>query len=419
MEHLLELHPRDLLFFRDARPMAASDIGAGAHWPFPSVLHEALLTSFGELWPERQPWEHRHTNRRDSDNNWETSRMRFGGLRTAGPFPALDGHLLLPTPADLVLGDEDRLSLMAPVELPGTSNLPAPLRYPVARNTTMGKRRPGTWLSARGFERYLCGDLDGLAPLPRGDVAAAERRVGVAIDPHTHGTVEGRLYASEYLRLCPAACLAAWASCPNVYHTPELGAQSVDAVAEWLAQGDGLLVMGGQGGVLQCAEAESGQWCVPSLAAEEVVAGQAGPPFRVKWVLLTHAIFANGWLPGWVDASDGHVLLRAPTPRQTDEKRAAWRERLSRVPPVAARLVAARVPGSVPLSGWSLLRQGPKATNCAVPPGSVYYFETTTIESATALVTVLSQRRGSDRFGEKGFGLGACAPWKPSTLQTT
>ena len=56
MMHQLEITPRDILFFRDGRPIGASDAGHGADWPLPSTFHEALLSAFHERWPELQPW---------------------------------------------------------------------------------------------------------------------------------------------------------------------------------------------------------------------------------------------------------------------------------------------------------------------------------------------------------------------------
>ncbi|MBN2686193.1 MAG: hypothetical protein JXR40_13005 [Pontiellaceae bacterium] len=41
----LQIEPRDVLFFPDARPMAASSVGEGARWPVPQVFHNAMLSA--------------------------------------------------------------------------------------------------------------------------------------------------------------------------------------------------------------------------------------------------------------------------------------------------------------------------------------------------------------------------------------
>ncbi|MBP5509338.1 MAG: hypothetical protein J6Z49_00295 [Kiritimatiellae bacterium] len=47
MGYRLKLIPRDVLFFKDARPMEASDAGHGGNWPRPdqfyNAIHHALL----------------------------------------------------------------------------------------------------------------------------------------------------------------------------------------------------------------------------------------------------------------------------------------------------------------------------------------------------------------------------------------
>ena len=109
-------HPRDVLFFRDARPMRGASAGDGAEWPLPSVLHSAMLSAFHERWPTIQSWESRHVNWTEKERGKFqvgqaqeniTSSLRFGGLRTVGPFPvrrATDGTCttFVPTPADLM-----------------------------------------------------------------------------------------------------------------------------------------------------------------------------------------------------------------------------------------------------------------------------------------------------------------------------
>ena len=149
----------------------------------------------------------------------------------------------------------------------------------------------------------------------------------------------------------------------------------------------------------------------------------------LKWILLTPAIFPaieahpGGWLPSWIDATNGRVqLLDGPG------KNKAARMKQSPGKPIGARLVAACVPRAVALSGWSERIEaakdnghkdncGPRATMLAVPAGSVYYFEADSPEEAQKLASALNWHaslnfhRRSTLLGEKGLGLGICAPW--------
>ncbi|MFH0878607.1 MAG: type III-B CRISPR module-associated Cmr3 family protein, partial [Lentisphaerota bacterium] len=89
-----DLEPRDLFFFRDARPMDGAQIGHGASWPLPSVWHQALLTAFHERWPNELGWEQRLKKKGAGSG-------RFHSLVTCGLFPRLNDQLLVPRPADI------------------------------------------------------------------------------------------------------------------------------------------------------------------------------------------------------------------------------------------------------------------------------------------------------------------------------
>ena len=163
---------------------------------------------------------------------------------------------------------------------------------------------------------------------------------------------------------------------------------------------------------------------------------------RVKWVLLTPAIFpeieANptkgiiahpgGWLPNWIHPTTGKVELR-DGPGSEKAKRLS----IQAGKPIAARLVAARIPKPTVLTGWTeavhlkgtaLEREhGAKSAHLAVPAGAVYYFEADSPEAAQKLAAALNwhgsdtqpttiKNRRSALLGEKGFGLGVCGTWE-------
>ena len=158
---------------------------------------------------------------------------------------------------------------------------------------------------------------------------------------------------------------------------------------------------------------------------------------RVKWVLLTPAIFpainehTGGWLPSWIDHLSGNVQLKAgDTERQPREPRDNWRQRVKNLQPIPARLVAAIVGKPHPVTGFALAHEiadraegGAKSTHLAVPAGSVYYFACDSAAAATQLAAALNwhggaagttiRNRRSTLLGEKGFGLGVCGTWTP------
>lgn len=173
----------------------------------------------------------------------------------------------------------------------------------------------------------------------------------------------------------------------------------------------------------------------------------------MKWVLLSPALWPSqqahssadepaaavpagapsehpgGWLPSWIDHTDGAVQLRQGVPeRGPGEAREAWRKRVAQLPPIRARLVAAVVGKSIPVNGFTVANEGAgrpagaKNTHAAVPAGSVYYFEADSAGDAEQLAAALNwhgagesrasiRNRRSNLLGEKGFGIGVCAGW--------
>lgn len=391
MMHSFSLDPRDVLFFRDARPMGGADAGSGARLPRPDQLHSALLSAFLARWPQRQDWEGaKHTfrlrtkeNREQTHDRNEDSTCRFGGLRVVGPFVAdAKGEVFFPTPLDLGM----RL-----VPLTGGTNLPAPLSMgflPVTRE----KRNLPVLIPTSLYAEYLAGN----APATKDLVLpfAAERTVQTAIDVATGTAKDGQFFQAEYLRLAPGARLVFSAEC--VVH-PKGGGGDVDVFAR--PDAPGVVQMGGQGGL--AALAPTG-FALPSAPDE--------PTRFVRWTLLSPALFHAGWRPGWVKADTGDVLLKNLPPRRPDESRQDWKARQNRAAPFAARLVAARIGKPVAFSGWDAIQMGPKPTQLAVPAGSCYVFACDTPVEAAALAAALSAPcPHSDFFGEKGFGLGACS----------
>ena len=337
-----EIIPRDLLFLRDARPMAGEDVGYGANWPRPDQLNVALHHAYRQLAPHH-----------------------FGGLKTFGPFPKKDGELLLPCPLDWG---------MAVVPSEGT-NLPAPLTHAFA-----AKKKGGAfpqWVTQADYAAYLKGEDAGL-PAPF-DIYDTERHAGVGIDPLTERMEEGNAYQAEYLRLREGVTIAFQAEYTDDAHREKF-ADVFDRLLEIRA-----FVLGGQQGVVS--------------VRETAPLGLPGPKPDVttpylRWTLVTPALFAGGWLPGWCKDTKGNAPLGTVMFRDY----------------TFARLIAARIGKPLAFSGWDLQQGLPKPTVMAVPAGSSYVFDCGSVENARKLAERFGYpRTPSDHFGEKGFGLGLCS----------
>jgi len=336
-----DIIPRDVLFLRDARPMEGEDVGHGANWPRPDQLNAALHHAFRQRAPHH-----------------------FGGLKTFGPFPRRGDTLFLPCPLDWGMG---------PVPCEGTS-LPAPLTHAFAPK---GKGRPALpqWVAAADYAAYLKGE-DTAAPAPCG-LYDTERNAGAGIDAATNRSGDETAYQAEYIRLREGVSIAFQAEYKDDGHQ-ERFAGALDSLTEICS-----FVLGGQQGVASVRDAKPLE-----IPAAEITTA------HLRLTLVTPALFAHGWLPGWCKDSAGNAPLGTVMFKGFS----------------FARLIAARVGRPVAFSGWEHQANLPKPTMLAVPAGSSYVFDCGSVENARTLAERFGYPRTlSDHSGEKGFGLGICS----------
>lgn len=381
MGYQLQLIPRDVLFFKDARPMEASDAGRGGHWPRPDQFYNALHHAFLMQWPEMQDWEGELHTKRGKENN---SSFRFGALKTIGPFPMKNGELYFPMPLDWEM---DVIPLHQ-------TDLPTPLTHGFCAKSRE-KRRDPQWISRADYEAYLKGDFPKVEDVDA-KLYGVDRNIGIGINAETSTTKDGAFYQAEYLRLCDGVTLAGEAECVI---KPKRREGMVDVFAR--EDSPKTCIFGGQQGVCTLSIGSGGLlW--PRFSAVSTC--------HLRWTLLTPALFCSGWKPGWV-ADDGKVMLpRKTIKRIPGERREDWKKRQNAETGFDAKLIAARIGKPVAFSGWDEQTKAPKPTVLAVPAGSSYVFRCASIEEAKALANVLNApNRRSDLNGEKGFGIGLCS----------
>ena len=410
MNYQITIISRDRLFFNDARPLVGSNIGSGASWPMPGVFHSALLSALHSVYDP--DWESKHSNLTEKERKKKGIRYSLGGLKTYGPFPSVDNQLYFPVPADI----DPSGKVMNPTVLPGSSNLPKPLKYSVASSSPPSKEQQGEWISASELERYL--KEGSCTTTETSDLYAAETSPGVGINPETRSNEDKKFYQAEYLRLNERFKVAeneyrpvrmtAFAECEARRYTGE----KVDVLEKFFSNSRNSIIFGGQRGVAFLEAVRMKKFC----SFDKPVS------VRIKWVLLTPGLFNNGWLPDWVDAERGDVKLKH-RPEKGSLSRKEWRKKISEAPFIDAKLVAARIADSQHFSGWKLDPEkdnaggSPKATRAAVPPGSVYYFECGSEAEASKLIDELHCRSKSSLLGEQGFGLGVCGTWQLNSIK--
>ncbi|MDD5663621.1 MAG: type III-B CRISPR module-associated protein Cmr3 [Victivallaceae bacterium] len=425
----LEIHPRDVLYFRDGRPLGGSNDGSGAMWPQPSIFHSAMLGALhGSLGSSIGQWESNHHVTEKEAAKKSKVRFQFGGLKTWGPFPKKNDKIFVPTPADLLPAEENLSDGVAvPLKLPTPSdlqsancatNLPVPLKYPVGSFNQPSKATLGGWISMDELYRYLEGKVKGLQTVDSKEFYSEESRPGIGIDSETGVTQEHMFYSAEYLRLTEGTSMAAFAEC----FAKKYDGTETDVLKElFQSTSQTPFIFGGQRGMayLECCR-DKRNFPEPDVSST-----------CIKWVLLTPAYFEHGWIPSWVNMEhnenfdpgieQGRVMLKEKVERGA-MMRDEWRRKIAIVTPVGANLVAARIPKPVAVSGWKLDKDADcaggeaKPTRLYVPAGAVYYFKCDSSEGAKKLVALLHGQTKSDRLGEQGFGLGICGTWNFKSL---
>lgn len=411
----LLLHPTDVLFFKDGRPMTGGLAGHGAAWPLPTVTSTALLAAFHRArWPDFKPHPHHHIPAATDQPRTKTKKdsRKFGCLVTAGPFPVrlCEGGetWFFPRPADAQApGSADVTHHPLRLES-GESSLPLPLVAAVVSAVPLRKDPPPEpWLSTAAFAAYL---RDGtgtpgqtVCPLARTHFRAdqhifgREANIGIGIDPLTETQDGKRFYSAHYLRLREGRNLAHSAASGSETERPPHEQWNLGVLAEardevngsrtdrrdlvfHLIPQDGYLVVGGQQRVCTATRADGIGGVLPcGLRANQDFHRLPNGKFAVKWVLLSPAVWPEilglkkdgktpqqphpgGWLPNWVFAdwdSKGQKVRVHPDNGKVLltnglGRRKAQRLELTAGGTITARLVAAIVPKPLVVTGWAL-----------------------------------------------------------------
>lgn len=443
------LTPQDVLFFRDGRPIETAG-GHGARWPEPSVIFDALHAALWRAFPDPNAWEHRHDFGRSSHRPQKGDTQRFGSLKTAGLFPVLpDSRWLFPAPQDVIAARDDSADwcLRVPGATTSLTTLPVSwMKHFPASFALPTKAEPAPWWTRNAWLDYLKGKRPAASEcFLNENIFTAEWTTGIGMNPETQAQDGERIYSAQYLRLREAVACGFAASLPMNQDGHD---DDVKECIDRLLPHNCTIIVGGQQRACQVHS-------VPPLLHHALPVAPPIEGTRIKWVLLTPAIFPRipardgvpahdgGWLPNWIDQATGQVRLRLRTGvvrRQWDAKKMRTVRKAEKEVDIDAWLVAARIPKPIPIVGWTERlhlfadenehwvrtaddgAHGPRATHLAVPAGAVYYFEAKSTGDAANLAAALNwhgkepesttiQNRRSTLLGEKGYGLGVCGTW--------
>jgi CRISPR-associated protein Cmr3 len=296
--------------------------------------------------------------------------------------------VLVPKPADaLYFGTGSSAKLLravpcAPAAGEGT-DLPGGLALVSLNDPDAGREKPGkvpTWWSLAdllAFRReesvtHQQVEANGWSP------PAGELRTHVAIAARTGAAETGKLFQTSGLDLGPTKCAR-----------DEPGMRLLARCAEPLAEA--LVHLGGERRLAALGPAPAAHWPEPPADWARDILAAGG----LTLTLVTPALFAGGYLPGWL----GRQLTGSPPGQQG----------------LRLQLLAVACERWEPHSGWDLATQRPRRGRRLVPAGATLWFRLAECPDPAALDALwLGSLCDDPQDRCDGFGLALPAPWKPT-----
>ena len=391
--NVVTLDPLAPVIVRSGRPFGSHYGADPARIPPPSTIAGCLRTAWARL----------------SGTPFSASLAK---LPVKGPLLLSDdGSILVPKPADALylapVGADPDCHRTSPQPFGNDCDadqpdglLPVRLTEDIAGKP---RRGPAFWTLDHllDFRREEDAPIDYRALEDKGwSPTSSDRRTHVEIDSQTGAAADGKLFQTEGLVLDASIPMPPWHTAQSANHAKSH--PGVRFVA-WCGKPmrETLVHLGGERRMAQLEPAPHGKWPSPPDDWCQSILDSNG----LTLTLLTPAIFAKGYRPGWLIAHNGAL---EGTPPAT---------------PLVLRLRAAAVPRWEPHSGWDLVARGPRATRKLAVAGATYWFsiEQKPQLAGDALAAIeslwLSNISDSDQDRADGFGLALPGPWSPPSAQ--
>jgi CRISPR-associated protein Cmr3 len=392
---VLELSTLAPLLFRDGRPFAGGNEETRAQSlsaPLPHTVAGFVRTQLGNA---RPGWQWRALKGLSDDALHEKLRELHGcPIRS---ILVRDGAFMFPAPLNAVVDKTGRVYRLSPHDLESGegTNLPPGLR-PLLTPEQDEDFKPESgyrYWPAAAMTRWLLGevpeDLEKIGGPP------PDERVHVGIDPESKTGDDGKLFTVTYRSFeererIPDTELSESerGGLPKYRHHRWTIRIKTDVKGEIAPVGH----LGGERRpvVLQNLGNDPKAW--PNKGQFEGVVQAIKSSDRLLFILTSPALFEHGWKPAWLTEDTG-----PHTPAGVGALRGK------------VKLLGAAVGRRVPVSGWNLREDRPKAVRWAVPAGSVYFLKLKTGVDREKLLDAwmkpLSDRQNDQR---DGFG---CALW--------
>ena len=346
------IRPIDTLFFRDGKPFefGIENYSFSIFPPSPRTFYGALRTYI--------ILSHSSLNSYKKDEKLLKivgDENNFGNLRIYGPIIAKKIgsyiEMYFPIPKDVMLKEtfiEKRAIYLKPQEIEEANfNLDKKINLVIPEQEEDLEEVEG-YFSNSDMEDYLSEKSELGEKLEKiakdsSNIYKHEHRVGIKINKE-RGTVEPHyLYSSPHLRL-------------GIFNTARYYGFIVGIDGdEGLVNNRGIFRLGGDTRVVELEELEEGMIEKIFSQFRLQIIEKIKNSKRFKMILLTPAIFQNGWYPDFLNISN-------------DELKGKWEG-------IEIKLVGCILGKPKYLGGFDLVKQTPKSIKKVIPPGSVYFFE--------------------------------------------
>jgi CRISPR-associated protein Cmr3 len=376
MSHYLRLTPHDPVIARDGRPFNAGQRMKSLTWVYPSVLAGSLRSLLGKL--DGRPF--------------AAMRGDLKQIGAAGPFPVLNKELYLPSPADLLVREQNpkrEAFALRPEPADCCTDLPPglqPVMLPASVDDFKPAKVAAFWSRSRMSE-WLLGHVPPVAPPEKTDEARGylsapevDTRMHVKVQQERGAADEGMLFRTAGLAMHRAVGLSVRVT----------GDGSLAAPVPLLAA---MHPLGGERRLTAWHAAQDADlWeCPPKLA------GELAHARFIRLVLATPAVFAGGWKPGWLDD-----CLQGEPPT---------------APGLRLKLIGVCIDRWQPISGWDMETRAPKVVRRLVPAGGVYFFERLDVGEASPSDLWLASLCDDSQDQRDGFGLALPGVWQGLTTK--
>lgn len=363
------IQPNDVLMFRDGKPFSGGDdhFARGSFPPPPSTIYGAirshiLSTKSGEF--ETFKNEHAKISKEitdeigTKDNRGTLTITQFGVARNN------EGQIThyFPMPRDIAKekGKDNGSFYILKPDTSLSSNvmtdLPAGLQ-PLWCVIEKALEAVSGFLSEFEMTRYLMGNTPEKIVDPK-DIYQTEERTGIRKSRQTRSVYEGGLYSVEYFRMKEGFGFA------------------LEVEGSKLLPKSGIMRLGG--------DHRSAHYCTCSWKEIDTkpIKDKIAKDKKFKIILLTPALFKQGWLPDGIDSNTFEGAING----------------------VEVKMTGACVGKPIGIGGFNIAKGMPKDMKKAVPAGSVYYFELKD-SNVNSLFEKLWLKSINDEKTKEGFGI--------------